>query len=250
MPVPQHPSSRGRGGSAHGRPAVSLGTLFASWDGQGGGRTRGYQMTIEAERGGASGDEEACMACRARGWPWPPRCRPGSACLFAQGALGVHRFFRRNPVLGTRCATSEWPARVRRAAAARVHPYFAAELLHDADRRVRCQAVKRAPRERVSPLREDVDTGVRAAVARKLWGNDLIIMMDDPEVAVRRIVASRITPHLLPLMLGDADPHVRRVLARRIDASWLAILAEDPIADVRAIVAGRLRWAPQTAPSE
>ena len=207
-------------------------------------------MTTETERSLASEGEDACMACRARGWPWPPRCRPGSACLYAQGALGVHRFFRRNPVLGTRCATSAWPAKVRRAAAARVHPYFAMELLHDPDRRVRCQAIKRAPRERISPLREDADIGVRAAVARKLSGNDLIIMMDDPEVAVRRIVASRITAYMLPLMLGDADPHVRRVLARRIDASWLAILAEDPTADVRAIVAGRLQWATQTAPPE
>ena len=198
------------------------------------------RMTGDADR------HEECARCSVRQWPWPARCRPGSVCPFAQSAFGVHRFFRRNPLFGTRCATPEWPEGIRRAAAARAHPYYAPELLHDPDRHVRRQAIKRAPLDHVSPLREDADAGVRAAVARRLFGSDLIIMIDDPDVIVRRIVASRVTTHMLPLMLGDADPHIRRVLARRIDASWLMVLAEDPTADVRAIVASRLQW---TAPA-
>lgn len=205
-------------------------------------------MTTDAQDDKARGDpdrREGCAGCCVRGWPWPAQCRPGSVCLYAENPLGIHRFFRRNPLFGTRCATPEWPGRIRRAAAARVHPFYAPELLYDPDRHVRRQAVRRAPIGQISPLREDADAEVRVAVARRLFGSDLIIMMDDPDVAVRRIVASRVTIHMLPLMLGDTDPHVRRVLARRIDTSWLAILAEDPTADVRAIAATRLRWAAQ-----
>ena len=209
-------------------------------------------MTTDERKGQTADDtdqRQECARCCVRQWPWAARCRPGSMCLHARSALGVHRFFHRNPSFGTRCATPEWPKGIRRAAAARAHPYYAPELLYDPDRQVRRQAIARAPLGHISPLREDADARVRVAVARRLFGSDLIIMIDDPDLTVRRIVAARVTTHMLPLMLGDADPHIRRVLARRIDASWLVILAEDPTADVRAIVAGRLQWAvPATRP--
>jgi len=116
------------------------------------------------------------------------------------------------------------------------------------DAKVRCQLVKRTPKDQLDWATRDEDWRVRQAAAKRIPIDQLGWAIKDESLEVREVAAGRVPIDQLGWAIEDEGWPVRRAAARRMPEDELEWATRDPIWEVRRVAAERmpedeLEWA-------